>query len=322
MNGRGKSDKPIVPRKPANNGGPAPAASSAERVEGRGLAKGNPSQPNRPRTQSREGLQSALDRIRQAAERDREKRFTALWHHVYDPARLAVAYFALKKEAAPGVDGQTWRQYGEDLEQNLQDLSGRLQRGAYRAKPVRRVYIPKADGRQRPIGVPVLEDKIVQRATTEVLNAVYETDFKGFSYGFRPGRGAHEALDALAVGIQTRKVNWVLDADIRGFFDAIDHEWLIQFVEHRIADRRVVRHVKKWLNAGVLEDGRRTPSERGTPQGGSVTPPTTLHNCSCGAIRRSGWAHSAHHTYTLLVDLHTFDQGTDDLTTSHPVSFV
>ena len=272
MNGRGKSDKPIVPRKPANNGGPAWAASSAERVEGRGLAKGNPSQPNRPRTQSREGLQSALDRIRQAAERDKEKRFTALWHHVYDPARLVMAYFALKKEAAPGVDGQTWGQYGEDLEQNLQDLSGRLQRGAYRAKPVRRVYIPKADGRQRPIGVPALEDKIVQRATTEVLNAVYETDFKGFSYGFRPGRGAHEALDALAVGIQTRKVNWVLDADIRGFFDAIDHEWLIQFVEHRIADRRVVRHVKKWLNAGVLEDGRRTPSERGTPQGGSVSP--------------------------------------------------
>ena len=271
MNERGKSDKPIVPKKPANNDG-APAASSAEPVEGRGLAKGNPSRPNRPRTQSRVGLQNALARIRQAAERDREQRFTALWHHVYDPERLATAYFALSKEAAPGVDGWTWPAYGRDLERNLQELSDRLQRGAYRAKPVRRVYIPKADGRQRPIGVPTLEDKIVQRATAEVLNAVYETDFKGFSYGFRPGRGAHDALDALAVGIQTRKVNWVLDADLRGFFDTIDHEWLIRFVEHRIADRRVVRQITKWLNAGVLEDGRRTPTERGTPQGGSISP--------------------------------------------------
>jgi group II intron reverse transcriptase/maturase len=272
MNGRGKSDKPIVPQKLANNGAPAPVGTPAERVEGRGLAKGNPNQQNRPWTQGQDSLQSALDRIRQVAERDKEARFTALWHHVYDPDRLWKAYFEMKKDAAPGVDGQTWQQYGEDLENNLQDLSVRLQRGAYRAKPVRRVFIPKADGRQRPIGVPALEDKIVQRATTEVLNAVYETDFKGFSYGFRPQRGAHQALDALAVGIQTRKVSWVLDADIRGFFDAIDHEWMIRFVEHRIADRRVVRHVKKWLNAGVLEDGRRMQTERGTPQGGSVSP--------------------------------------------------
>ena len=272
MNGRGKSDKPIVPQKPANNGAPARVGTPAERVEGRGLAKGNPNQQTRPWTQGQDSLQSALDRIRQVAERDKEARFTALWHHVYDPARLWKAYFEMKKDAAPGVDGQTWQQYGEDLENNLQDLSARLQRGAYRAKPVRRVFIPKADGRQRPIGVPALEDKIVQRATTEVLNAVYETDFKNFSYGFRPKRGAHQAVDALAVGIQTRKVNWVLDADIRGFFDAIDHEWMIRFVEHRIADRRVVRHVKKWLNAGVLEDGRRMQAETGTPQGGSVSP--------------------------------------------------
>ena len=272
MNGRGKSDKPIVPKKPANNGCTGSPEHLAERVEGRGLAKGNPSRQNRLRTQCRAGLQSALDRIRQAAERDKEMRFTALWHHVYDTPQLRKAYFELKKEAAPGVDGETWQQYGEDLERNLEDLSARLQRGAYRAKPVRRVHIPKADGRQRPIGVPVLEDKIVQRAATEVLNAVYETDFVGFSYGFRPGRSAHQALDALTVGIQTRKVNWVLDADIRGFFDAIDHGWMIQFVEHRIADRRVVRHVKKWLNAGVLEDGRRTQAETGTPQGGSISP--------------------------------------------------
>jgi group II intron reverse transcriptase/maturase len=199
-------------------------------------------------------------------------RFTALLHHVYDPEMLREAYFRLKREAAPGVDRVTWRQYGEELEDNLQDLSGRLKRGAYRAKPVRRVCISKADGRQRPLGVTALEDKLVQRATAEVLNAIYETDFLGFSYGFRPGRSQHDALDALYAGMLTKKVNWVLDADIRGFFDAIDHGWLVKFVEHRIADRRVVRLIQKWLNAGVLEDGTRTRSEQGTPQGGSVSP--------------------------------------------------
>jgi group II intron reverse transcriptase/maturase len=199
-------------------------------------------------------------------------RFTALLHHVYNPDTLREAYFSLKRDAAPGVDGQTWKAYGEALEENLQDLSARLKRGAYRAKPVRRAYIPKADGRQRPLGVPVLEDKIVQRATVEVLNAIYETDFVGFSYGFRPGRSPHHALDALYTGLLTRKVDWVLDADIRGFFDAIDHGWLVKFVEHRIADRRVVRLIQKWLNAGVLEDGTRTRSEEGTPQGGSASP--------------------------------------------------
>jgi group II intron reverse transcriptase/maturase len=199
-------------------------------------------------------------------------RFTALLHHVYDLEMLREAYFCLKREAAPGVDQVTWRQYGETLEDNLQDLAGRLKRGAYRAKPVRRVFIPKADGRQRPLGVTTLEDKLVQRATVEVLNAIYETDFLDFSYGFRPGRSQHNALDALYAGLLTKKVNWVLDMDIRGFFDAIDHGWLVKFVEHRIADRRVVRLIQKWLNAGVQEDGTRTRSEQGTPQGGSASP--------------------------------------------------
>ena len=238
-----------------------------------------PTQPRgstSPRPEERDApsrdLQNALERIRQAARRDKELRFTSLWHHVYDTERLHEAYKALKRGAAPGVDGETWRHYGENLEANLLDLSGRLKRGAYRAKPVKRVYIPKPDGRERPIGIPALEDKIVQRATVEVLNAIYETDFKGFSYGFRPGRGAHDALDALAVGIERRKVNWVLDADIRGFFDAIDHEWMVRFVEHRIGDPRVIRHIKKWLNAGVLEKGEWRPTREGTPQGGSVSP--------------------------------------------------
>jgi len=199
-------------------------------------------------------------------------RFTALLHHVYDVARLHAAFFALKKDAAPGVDGETWRHYEAKLEPNLQTLSERLKRGAYRAKPVRRAYIPKADGRQRPLGVTALEDKIVQRATVDVVNAIYETDFLGFSYGFRPGRSQHNALDALYVGLLTKKVNWVLDVDIRAFFDTIDHGWLITFLEHRIADRRVIRLIQKWLNAGVLEEGQRTRVEEGTPQGGSASP--------------------------------------------------
>jgi group II intron reverse transcriptase/maturase len=268
MNGRGKSDSSVVPEKPPNRA----ARAATEAAEGRGLAKGNPPERNAPRTQSRNGAPSALERIRQAAERDRRQRFTALLHHVYDIERLRAAYFALKRDAAAGVDGQTWRQYGEDLERNLQDLSARLRRGAYRAKPVRRVYIPKADGRQRPLGVPALEDKIVQRAVVEVLNAVYEVDFLGFSYGSRPKRSPHQALDALTTGIMTRRVNWVLDADIRGFFDALDHGWLVKFVEHRVADQRVVRLIQKWLAAGVLEDGKRIRSEVGTVQGGSISP--------------------------------------------------
>ncbi len=217
-------------------------------------------------------MQNALNRIRQAARLDKELRFTSLWHHVYNVDRLRMAYKGLKRKAGPGVDGETWRHYGENLEANLVDLSGRLARGAYRAKPVKRIYIPKGDGRERPIGIPTLEDKIVQRATVEVLSAIYETDFKGFSYGFRPKRSQHKALDALAVGIERRKVNWVLDADVRGFFDAIDHEWLMRFVEHRIGDPRVVRHIKKWLHAGVLEEGVWRATDEGTPQGGSISP--------------------------------------------------
>jgi group II intron reverse transcriptase/maturase len=241
-------------------------------MEGRRLAKGNLQQQNASRTPSRKDAPSALERVRQAAEKDRKLRFTALLHHIYSLDMLRVAYFSLKKEAAPGVDGETWRHYGEGLEVNLQDLSERLKRGAYRAKPVRRVFIPKADGRQRPLGVTALEDKVVQRAAVEVLNAIYETDFLGFSYGFRPGRSQHQALDALYTGLLTRKVNWVLDVDIKGFFDAISHEWLVKFVEHRIADQRVVRLIQKWLNAGVLEDGKRIRVEEGTPQGGSASP--------------------------------------------------
>ena len=268
MNGPGKSDRPAVPAKSPNNAGQP----VAEGMEGRGLAKGNLPQQNASRTPSREDALSALERVRQAAKKDKQLRFTALLHHIYNLETLRTAYFSLKKEAAPGVDGETWRHYGETLEENLQDLSHRLKRGAYRAKPVRRVYIDKSDGRKRPLGVPVLEDKIVQRAAVEVLNAIYETDFIGFSYGFRPGRSQHQALDALYTGLLTRKVNWVLDLDIKSFFDGISHEWLVKFLEHRIADRRVVRLIQKWLNAGVLEEGKRIRVEEGTPQGGSASP--------------------------------------------------
>jgi RNA-directed DNA polymerase len=266
-NGPGKSDRPTVPEKSPNNAG-QPAA---EGMEGRGLAKGNLQRQNASRTPSREDALSALERVRQTASKDKETRFTALLHHIYNLETLRMAYFSLKKEAAPGVDGETWRHYGEALESNLQDLSHRLKRGAYRAKPVRRAYIDKNDGRKRPLGVPVLEDKIVQRATVEVWNAIYETDFLGFSYGFRPGRSQHQALDALYTGLLTKKVNGVLDLDIRGFFDALSHEWLVKFIEHRIADRRVVRLIQKWLNAGVMEEGKRTRTEEGTPQGGSAS---------------------------------------------------
>ena len=268
MNEHGKSDRPVIPAKSLNKAG-QPAA---EGTEGSGLTKGNLPQQNACRTPSREDAPSALERVRQAAKKDKEMRFTALFHHIYNPETLRTAYYSLKKEVAPGVDGETWRHYGDTLEDNLQELSHRLKRGAYRAKPVRRVYIDNSDGRKRPLGVPVLEDKIVQRATVEVLNAIYETDFLGFSYGFRPGRSQHNALDALYTGLLTRKGNWVLDVDIRSFFDGLSHEWLVKFVEHRIADRRVVRLIQKWLRAGVLEDGKRIRTEEGTPQGGSASP--------------------------------------------------
>jgi RNA-directed DNA polymerase len=268
MNERGQSDSSVVPRKSPNKA----AEPAAEGVEGSGLAKGNSPDSHDDRTLGRMPPSDGLERVRQAAKRDRKQRFTALLHHVYDVDRLRAAYLALKRDAAAGVDGETWRHYGEALEANLQDLAARVKRGAFRAHPVRRVYISKTDGRQRPLGVPTLEDKVVQRAVVEVLNAIYEPAFLGISYGFRPGRSPHDALDALTVGIETRRVNWVLDADIRGFFDTLNHEWLIRFVEHRIADRRVVRLIEKWLRAGVLEDGQRWRSEEGTVQGGSISP--------------------------------------------------
>ena len=268
MHGGGKSDGPIRPAKPPNK---APRG-AAEVVEERSPTKGNAGQRNTPRTQRRNhGVPSGLDRVREAAKRDRKTRFTALFHHV-SIDRLRSAYHALRPKAAAGVDGVTWEQYGQELEENLRDLHERLHRGAYRAKPSRRVFIPKADGRQRPLGIASLEDKVVQRAVVEVLNAIYEVDFLGFSYGFRPGRNQHQALDALAVGLYRRKVNWVLDADIRGFFDAIDHEWMERFIEHRVADPRVRRLIAKWLRAGVLEDGKKVVQEKGSPQGATVSP--------------------------------------------------
>jgi len=267
MNGQRKSDRSVVPTKPPNKAG----ASAAEVVEGRDLAKGNTDQQNASRTQCRTSAPSALDRVRQAARKDRKARFTALLHHI-TVERLREAFYALKKKAAPGVDGVTWEQYEDGLEEKILKLHQQLHQGAYRAKPSRRTYIPKTDGRQRPLGIASLEDKLVQRAVVEVLNAIYEVDFLGFSYGFRVGRSQHDALDALAAGIQKKKVNWVFDADIRGFFEAIDHGWLMKFVEHRIADKRVLRLIQKWLSAGVMEEGRWAESSEGTPQGATASP--------------------------------------------------
>ena len=275
MNGRRKSDRPVVATKPANKVGTTINRSNvtmAERVERRGLAKGKPPGQNTNRAQDRAVVQSALARIRQAAVKDKQAKFTSLMHHIYNLSTLREAFFALKRDAAPGVDGETWRQYRENLESNLADLSARLRRGAYRAKPVRRAYITKDDGRPRPLGVTALEDKIAQRATVEVLNGIYETDFLGFSYGYRPGKSPHHALDALYTALLTRKVNWILDGDISSFFDGLDHEWLMKFLEHRIADQRVLRLIRKWLNAGVLEEGQWMCSDEGTPQGGSASP--------------------------------------------------
>jgi RNA-directed DNA polymerase len=263
----GKSDGSVLPAKQPNNA----EGLAAEAAEGRDPIKGNTSEQNTSRTQSRPDVPSALDRVRKAAMTDKKMRFTALLHHV-SLDRLRTAYFSSKKDAAAGVDGITWQHYGQQLEENLQRLHSEVHRGAYRAKPTRRVYIPKSDGRQRPLGIATLEDKIVQRALVEVMNAIYESDFLGFSYGFRPGRGTHDALDALAAGIAGKKVNWVLDADIRGFFDAIDHGWLVKFIKHRIADGRVLRLIQKWLRAGVMEQGKRLPTEIGSPQGATVSP--------------------------------------------------
>lgn len=267
MHGDGKSDSRIVPKKRSNNG----HGRLAETGEGRRLAKGNLRQDDQGRTQCRTALTDGLERVRKAARRDRRAKFTALLHHI-TPDLLERSFLALQRDAAPGVDGMTWREYEVHLRDRLDDLHARLQRGAYRALPSRRAYIPKADGRARPLGIAALEDKIVQRAVVEVLNCIYEVDFLGFSYGFRPERGAHDALDALWVGITEKKVNWVLDADIRSYFDTINHEWLIKFLEHRIADCRVLRLIAKWLRAGVLEDGRWWETQRGSPQGAVISP--------------------------------------------------
>jgi group II intron reverse transcriptase/maturase len=216
-------------------------------------------------------VSQALERIRQVAKERKKERFTALFHHISIDL-LDEAFFELKQDAAAGVDGLTWQDYEANLERNLEDLHDRVQRGAYRALPSRRTYIPKPDGQQRPLAVAALEDKIVQRAAVAVLNAIYEEDFLGFSYGFRPGRCAHDALDALFVGINSTKVNWILDADIRSFFDEISQQWLVRFLEHRIGDRRIIRLIQKWLKVGVLEDGIVTVSERGTGQGSVISP--------------------------------------------------
>jgi RNA-directed DNA polymerase len=267
MHDRGKSDDPVVPAKPPNNAPPG----VAEVVEGRGSPEGNAASSTRSGLSAGQSAPSELDRVRQVARRDKDVRFTALLHHV-DVDRLRTAYRAIRPKAAPGVDGVTWHEYGQDLEDNLKSLHTRVHSGSYRAKPSLRAYIPRPDGRQRPLGIAALEDKILQRAVVEVLNAIYEQDFLGFSYGFRPGRSPHDALDALAVGINRKRVNWVLDLDFRDYFSSLDHQWLERFVEHRIADRRVLRLIQKWLAAGVIEDGSWTAFDEGVPQGASASP--------------------------------------------------
>jgi RNA-directed DNA polymerase len=267
MHGREKSDPAILAKKLANKAG-RPAAELAERRAG---AKGNADQQSTRRAQDRESVSQALDRIRQAARQKKKEKFTALYHHLSIPM-LRTAFYALKREAAPGVDGLTWQDYEVDLDHRIEDLHERVQRGAYRAQPSRRRYIPKADGRQRPLAVAALEDKIVQRATVAVLNEIYEEEFVGFSYGFRPGRSQHDALDALIVGINITKVNYILDADIRSFFDEVSQSWLRRFLEHRIGDSRIIRLIQKWLRAGVLEDGVVTVSDKGTGQGSVASP--------------------------------------------------
>jgi RNA-directed DNA polymerase len=277
MHGRGKSDFAIVAVKPANKAEqPAAEQSAVERtaaepVEPRAETEGNAGQQSTCGTQGQISVSQALERIRQVAKERKKEKFTSLLHHISIDL-LDEAFFELREEAAPGVDGLTWTEYEQTLERNLEDLHARIHRGAYRALPSRRVYIPKPDGRQRPLAVAALEDKVVQRATAAVLNAIYEEDFLGFSYGFRPGRGTRNALNALCVGIERKKVNWILDADIRSFFDEISQEWLIRFLEHRIGDRRIIRLIQKWLKAGILEDGIVSVSDRGTGQGSVISP--------------------------------------------------
>ena len=273
-----KSDSSIVAVKPANN----PERSEAESAEPREEAKGNTQEPHTHRTLSRASVSPGLERVRERARQGKKERFTALLHHVTIDL-LRTAYFQLKRNAAPGVDGTTWGEYGQNLEDKLVELHRRVHRGTYRAQPSRRKFIQKEDGRQRPLGIAALEDKIVQRAVVEVFNAIYEDDFLGFSYRFRPGRGQHDALDALAAGITRTKVSWVVDADIRSFFDSMSHEWLVRFVEHRIGDARMIRLIRKWLKAGVMDGKEWSSSDTGSPQGAVVSSPTLaniyLHYC-------------------------------------------
>ena len=267
MHERGKSDAAVVAMKPANEA----AQAAEERVERRAVTKGNADQQSTFRTPSRTDVTQALDRIGRTAKERKKEKFTALLHHI-SPELLEAEFFALKRNAAAGADGVTWRNYEQNLKVNLEDLHARVHRGAYRPQPSRRVYIPKADGQRRPLAIAAIEDKIVQRAVATVLNGIYEEDFLGFSYGFRPGRSAHHATDALVVAIERRKVNFVVDADIRSFFDTVDQDWLIRFVEHRIGDPRIIRLIRKWLKAGVLEDGIVSVSEQGTAQGAVISP--------------------------------------------------
>jgi RNA-directed DNA polymerase len=267
MHGREKSDPVVVAKKPTNKA----EQSAAEPVEPRTGTKGNAGQQSTRRAQDRESVSQALSRVRMVAKQGKKEKFTTLFHHL-DAAMLRTAFFALKRDAAPGVDGETWEVYEADLDPRIEDLHSRLHRGAYRAQPARRRFIPKPDGSQRPLAVTALEDKIIQRATAAVLGAIYEEEFLGFSYGFRPKRSQHDALDALMVGIAGTKVNFILDADIRSFFNEVSQDWLVRFVEHRIGDKRIVRLIQKWLKAGVLEDGETIVSEKGTGQGSVISP--------------------------------------------------
>src|SRR6202158_3692854 len=262
-----KSDCAVVPvNQPNKEGQP-----SAEVGEGRVQTRENIVQSHMHPTQSGKRMSQGLDGVRKAARERKQEQFTALLHHL-SVQLLRDSFYALQRRASPGVDGVTWAEYETGLEDRLVDLHSRVHRGAYRAKPSRRVYIPKADGRQRPLGIAALEDKIIQQAVVTILNQIYEVDFKGFSYGFRPGRSPHQALDALTVGIQRKRVNWVLDADIQGFFDNVSHDWALKFIEHRVADRRMLRLIQKWLKAGISEDGQWSETELGTPQGAVVSP--------------------------------------------------
>ena len=266
-NGLEESDCAVVPRKHPNK----EASSSAEGVEGRAQTKENHAESGTSPTPSGERVSQGLGGVRQVARERKQERFTTLLHHLTVDL-LRESYYALKRNAAPGVDGVTWGEYEDGLEDRLKDLHGRVHRGAYRAKPSRRVYIPKSDGRERSLGIASLEDKIVQQAVVKILNEIYEVDFKGFSYGYRPGRKPHDALDALNVGLQRKRVNWILDADIRGFFDNMSHEWTMKFMEHRVADKRILRLIGKWLKAGVSEDGEWSETKVGTPQGAVISP--------------------------------------------------